>query len=191
MLESFFRKKKLSIDDHMQDTAYPLRWKKGIYPVLSDIVSAINMGTLYVAELNNNTVGAFIVNHIQGEGYHLVDWNRKGNHTEIAVLHLLATSLECQGKGIGRKMLEKAVEICRSEKDISIRLDTLPWNLPGKRLYEIFGFQYKGDIKLDYPSTGKIHFSMYEFDLQQYDEKDGSYSKSISLKSLRTEDKEG
>ena len=43
--------------------------------------------------------------------------------------------------------------------------DTLPWNLPGKRLYESFGFQYKGDIKLDYPSTGKISFSMYEFDL--------------------------
>lgn len=42
---------------------------------------------------------------------------------------------------------------------------TLPWNLPGKRLYESFGFQYKGDIKLDYPSTGKISFSMYEFDL--------------------------
>lgn len=26
-------------------------------------------------------------------------------------------------------------------------------------------FQYKGDIKLDYPSTGKIFFNMYEFDL--------------------------
>ncbi len=64
-----------------------------------------------------------------------------------------------------RIMLEKAVEICRSENVSSIRLDTLPWNLPGKRLYESFGFQYKGDIKLDYPSTGKISFSMYEFDL--------------------------
>lgn len=81
------------------------------------------------------------------------------------MLHLLATAPECQGKGIGRKMLEKAVEICRSENVSSIRLDTLSWNLPGKRLYESFGFQYKGDIKLDYSSTGKISFSMYEFDL--------------------------
>lgn len=151
--------------DHMKETAYPLRWEKGVYPVLPDIVTAVNMGALYVVENDHNIVGAFIVNHIQGDGYGLVDWNRKGNAEEIAVIHLLATSPECQGQGIGRKMLEKAVEICRNEKDISIRLDTLPWNLPGKRLYESFGFQYKGDIKLDYPSTGKIFFSMYEFDL--------------------------
>ena len=151
--------------DHMQDTEYPLRWEKGVYPVLSDIADALNMGALYVAEEDGNIAGAFIVNHIQGEGYQLVDWNIKGSDTEIAVIHLLATAPECQGKGIGRKMLEKAVEICRSENVSSIRLDTLPWNLPGKRLYESFGFQYKGDIKLDYPSTGKIFFSMYEFDL--------------------------
>ena len=151
--------------DHMQDTEYPLRWKKGVYPVLSDIADALNMGALYVAEEDGNIAGAFIVNHIQGEGYQLVDWNIKGRDTEIAVIHLLATAPECQGKGIGRKMLEKAVEICRSENVSSIRLDTLTWNLPGKRLYESFGFQYKGDIKLDYPSTGKIFFSMYEFDL--------------------------
>lgn len=100
----------------------------------------------YLAEEDGNIAGAFIVNHIQGEGYQLVDWNIKGSDTEIAVIHLLATAPECQGKGIGRKMLEKAVEICRSENVSSIRLDTLPWNLPGKRLYESFGFQYKGDI---------------------------------------------
>ena len=151
--------------DRMQDTAHPLRWEKGVYPVLSDIVAALDIEALYVAEEDKNIVGAFIVNHIQGDGYHLVDWNIKGNDTEIAVLHLLATSPECQGKGIGRKMLEKTVEICRNEKVISIRLDTLPWNIPGKKLYEKFGFQYKGDVKLDYPSTGKISFSMYEFDL--------------------------
>lgn len=56
--------------------------------------------------------GAFIVNHIQGEGYQLVDWNKKGNDTEIAVLHLRAVSPKCQGQGLGKKMLEKVVETC-------------------------------------------------------------------------------
>ena len=49
--------------DHMQDTEYPLRWKKGVYPVLSDIADALNMGALYVAEEDGNIAGAFIVNH--------------------------------------------------------------------------------------------------------------------------------
>lgn len=151
--------------DDMQGAVYPLKWEKGVYPILSDIVFALKEGTLYVAEEEENIVGAFIVNHIQGEGYQLVDWNKKGNDTEIAVLHLLAVSPKCQGQGLGKKMLQKVVEVCKKENDISIRLDTLPWNVPGKRLYEKFGFQYKGDIELNYPSTGKISFSMYEFDL--------------------------
>ena len=40
-----------------------LRWKKGVYPVLSDIADALNMGALYVAEEDGNIAGAFIVNH--------------------------------------------------------------------------------------------------------------------------------
>ena len=148
--------------DHMQDTEYPLRWKKGVYPVLSDIADALNMGALYVAEEDGNIAGAFIVNHIQGEGYQLVDWNIKGRDTEIAVIHLLATAPECQGKEIGRKMLEKAVEICRSENVSSIRLDTLPWNLPGKRLYESFGFQYIDTVDLGYGMYGLDWFQLYQ-----------------------------
>lgn len=103
------------------------------------------------------------MNHFQGEGYQFVNWQTKDSDDEIAVLHLLATAPACQGKGVGKKLLGKAVEVCKNQKDIAIRLDTLPWNVPGKRLYENFGFQYKGDVELDYPSTGKIAFSMYEY----------------------------
>ena len=77
-------------------------------------------------------------------------------------------------------MLEKAVEICRSENVSSIRLDTLPWNLPGKRLYESFGFQYKGDIKLDYPSTGKISFRTISGNPRQFNYRDESAGLCVS-----------
>lgn len=146
----------------MQGSPYPLRWEKGTYPVLSDILAAVKEESLYVAEESEHIIGAFILNHKQGDGYALADWKLDSGNEKIAVLHLLATSPAYQGKGMGRKMLEKAVAICRSQRDLSIRLDTLPWNVPGKKLYESFGFQYRGDIELDYPSTGKIAFSLYE-----------------------------
>ena len=149
--------------DTMRGTPYCPKWEKGVYPVLSDIAGAIDVNTLYIAVDDHAVIGAFILNHSQGDGYHFVDWQTKDSDGGIAVLHLLATAPACQGKGIGRKLLEKAAEVCRNQKDIAIRLDTLPWNVPGKRLYENFGFQYKGDVELDYPSTGKIAFSMYEF----------------------------
>jgi ribosomal protein S18 acetylase RimI-like enzyme len=151
--------------DDMKNAIYPIRWEKGVYPVLSDMVHAIKMESLYVAELDQSLVGAFIVNHIQGDGYPLVHWNKTGEASKIAVIHLLATSSKHQGQGIGRKMLEEAIAICRAQNDISVRLDTLPWNVPGKKLYEGFGFKYMGDVPLDYPSTGTINFSMYEYDL--------------------------
>lgn len=154
-----------SLIDDMKNATYPIRWKKGVYPVLSDMVHAIKMDALYVAESEQRIVGAFIVNHIQGDGYPLVHWNKTGDASKIAVIHLLATSPKHQGQGIGKMMLEKATAICSAENDISIRLDTLPWNVPGKKLYEGFGFKYMGDVLLDYPSTGTINFSMYEYDL--------------------------
>ena len=92
-------------------------------------------------------------------------WTKTGDASKIAVIHLLATAPKYQGQDIGRKMLEEAVAICRAENDISIRLDTLPWNVPGKKLYEGFGFKYMGDMPLDYLSTGTINFSMDEYDL--------------------------
>ena len=48
-----------------------------------------------------------------------------------------------------------------------IRLDTLPYNTPARHLYESFGFRYCGDLDLFYPGSGKILFSMYEYDLRR------------------------
>ena len=149
--------------DTMKGTPYCPKWEKGVYPVLSDIAGAIGANTLYVATENHEIIGAFILNHSQGKGYQFVNWQTKNSDDRIAVLHLLATAPACQGKGVGKKLLGKAVEVCKNQKDIAIRLDTLPWNVPGKRLYENFGFQYKGDVELNYPSTGYIAFSMYEY----------------------------
>ena len=149
--------------DAMRDSPYPLRWEKNVYPVLRDIKEAAEDGGLYVAEDAGKIVGAFIVSHTQGAGYRSAAWAWQGDEARVAVLHLLATDPALQGKGIGRRMLRHAADVCRARGDGVIRLDTLPWNIPGKRLYEGFGFQYRGDVALDYPSTGTISFSMYEY----------------------------
>ena len=149
--------------DTMRDSPYPLRWEKGVYPTLPDIEEALEEGCLYLAEDAGKIAGAFIVNHTQGTGYDSAAWVWQGDVSRVAVLHLLATDSALQGNGIGRQLLRHAAEVCRARGDGAIRLDTLPWNIPGKRLYEGFGFQYRGDVELTYPSTGTIAFSMYEY----------------------------
>ena len=82
----------------MKGTPYCPKWEKGIYPVLSDIAGAIGANTLYIATDNHEIIGAFILNHFQGEGYQFVNWQTKDSDDGIAVLHLLATAPACQGK---------------------------------------------------------------------------------------------
>lgn len=153
--------------DKMKDKEYRPSWTKGVYPTREDIHEAIYRSELFLAIDNGDIVGAFILNHTQGEGYDKVPWKTVAESDKTAVIHLLAVDPAQHGKGIGKALLRKAVEVCREAGDEVIRLDTLPRNIPGQRLYEGFGFQYCGEIELTYASTGTIPFRMYEYVLRR------------------------
>ena len=149
--------------DDMRDMEYRPAWQKGVYPTIEGISSAVTQGTMYVMEDDGRIVSACILNHTQGEGYDRVAWACEVPAEHVSVLHLLATSPRVQGRGLARQMLTFVRDVSVQQGDRVIRLDTLPWNKPGKVLYERFGFQYRGDMELDYACTGTIPFSMYEY----------------------------
>ncbi|MDD6373260.1 MAG: GNAT family N-acetyltransferase [Bifidobacteriaceae bacterium] len=151
--------------DAMKDSEYPLRWKKGMYPVLSDMSSAAEAGTLHVAVDDGRTVGAFVLNNEQNPSYDNVPWTFLAPREKIVALHLLAVDPSIQGHGLGRTLLSEAVRIAREDGNEVMRLDTLTWNLPAQKLYEGFGFHCCGDVELDYATTGVIPFRMYEYRL--------------------------
>lgn len=151
--------------DDMQTSEYVSKWVKGVYPVLSDIESAVSDGNLFLAEEDYRIIGAFILNHDQDPLYADVDWKYRAEPDRVAVIHLLATAYARQGEGVGRRLLSSAIEISRDRGDGVIRLDTLTWNIPGQKLYEGFGFRCCGDYNMDYPTTGLIPFRMYELRL--------------------------
>ena len=102
-----------------------------------------------------------IVTEIEDEAYSRVPWALATDR--VAVIHLLAADPARHRSGIGTRLLEKAREVARERGAEAIRLDTLPYNTPARRLYEAFGFHYRGDLELYYPSAGRIPFSMYEY----------------------------
>ena len=152
--------------DAMKDRPIRPTWEKGIYPLLSDIQDAIDSSCLYLAVLDDGEIaGAVIVNGRPSRGYADVNWHVP---TEaVAVIHLLGVKPSLHGQGIGKKLLEKAREAALGMNADVIRLDTLPYNTPARHLYESFGFRYCGDLDLFYPGSGKILFSMYEYDLRR------------------------
>ena len=150
--------------DLLRDAEFRPTWKKGVYPTLTDIRSAVEHCSMYVAvDDDGSIVGAVICNHTQGTGYDEVPWTIEAACDRVAVIHLLAVDPRQHGRGTGRALLQKAAEDSRARGDAVIRLDTLPWNKPAHRLYESFGFQWRGDYPLSYPSVGTISFSMYEY----------------------------
>ena len=78
-------------------------------------------------------------------------------------MHLLAVSPTQQRSGIARALLETARDKARENGSEAIRLDTLPYNTPAQRLYESFGFQYRGEMELYYTVTGNTAYKMYEY----------------------------
>jgi len=62
---------------------------------------------------------------------------------------------ECQGKGLGSRLLRQALEWLGDEKDIS--LGVVPYNKTAIQFYEKFGFRLGGPVPHDVPTfaTGK------------------------------------
>ncbi len=151
--------------DTMKDRAVRPAWEKNVYPMLSDIREAAENGWLYIAVQEDGEIaGAVVINDRQPQGYSDVHWTVRTD--AVAVVHLLASKPRLHGQGIGRKLLEQAVKAALDMNADVIRLDTLPYNIPSRHLYESFGFRYCGDLDLFYPDVGTRPFSMYEYDLR-------------------------
>ena len=153
----------------MRGSEYRPTWEKGVYPVMSDIRSAVEAGTMFIARKGGTVAAAVICNHRQGEGYERVRWNVEASGREVSVIHLLAVRPELHNRGIGERLLRHVIDVCREDGVRAVRLDTLPWNRPGRRLYEKTGFVYCGETRLAYPPAGEIPFSMYEYSLDPED----------------------
>ena len=151
--------------DRMRGSAYRPTWEQGVYPTRALLRSAAEAETLYLAEENGNVLGALVLNHAQAEGYDRMAWQVDAPAERVAVLHLLGVHPEVHGRGVGRALLQKAEAVSRDAGDAAIRLDTLPHNLPARRLYEGFGFRYYGETTLTDPAAGTIPFSLYEYAL--------------------------
>ena len=151
--------------DKMRDRPIRPTWTKGVYPLLGDLQAAIDASGLFIATVTEDQkeriVGAVVVTDREDEAYKKADWAITTQR--VAVIHLLASDPDRHGMGIGRSLLEKARTVAAERNAEVIRLDTLPYNTPARRLYESFGFQYRGDIEIYYPSAGTIPFSMYEY----------------------------
>ena len=139
------------------------RWSKGRHPTPAGIHTFIGEGSLYLHRIDDVILGAMVVTMYQGEDYHAIKWAQDVTDDDVAVIHMLAVSPDCQGQGIGAGMVKAAILLARERGKKSIRLDALPSNTPGHRLYERLGFEYRGKQHLYAENTGWTDFFFFEY----------------------------
>ena len=116
-------------------------FKKGIYPTRKDAEKAVDNGTLYVYEENNNIAGSMIVDKIQPAEYKEIVWEQTLANDEEMVIHLLMVRPDKTGKGIATSLVRYAMELAEKSSCKVLRLDTGSQNIPALSLYKKLGFQ--------------------------------------------------
>jgi RimJ/RimL family protein N-acetyltransferase len=67
----------------------------------------------------------------------------------------LMVAKEARGRGVGRALLDAAVEWARGAAIRKLELHVFPWNEPAIQLYERFGFEREGYRRAHYERAGK------------------------------------
>ena len=103
----------------------------------------------------------------QDEDYHEIIWSQNLKDDEVASLHILAVIPEYQGKGVSKRMMTEIISLVKKNGKKAIRLDALASNVPAQRMYEKFGFEYRGKQNLFAENTGWTDFLYYELPLSK------------------------
>ncbi len=145
------------------DMAKFARWKKGKHPNIEGIRVYIEEGSMYLYQKDGVILGAMAVTLYQGDDYHDINWSRQVDDNQVAVIHILAVSPDCQGKGIGSEMIREAVRLAKTNGMKAVRLDALASNTPAHSIYKRLGFEYRGLKHLYAGNTGWTDFYFFEY----------------------------
>ena len=139
------------------------RWQKGKHPTAEGIRAYIQEGSLYLYNEQDAIIGAMALPMYQCEDFHAIAWSKEVPDSEVAVIHILAVSPACQGRGIGAEMVRAAILLAQDKGIKAIRLDTTASNTPVRRLYERLGFAYCGKQSLYAENIGWMDFYYFEY----------------------------
>ena len=109
-----------------------------IYP-FSEFETDISLSRLYLLEEDGVLLGSFaLTEHCEGEN--AVEWTDGGR--KPLYLWRLAIDVPYLGRGLGKYLCEKALEVTREKGYDSMRFFVVDYNTPALRFYEKLGYKY-------------------------------------------------
>ena len=119
-------------------------WKLGVYPTRKIAEKSLTDGSLYVMEQAGEICGSIIANRDQPIEYSTIKWKYRAQAGEVLTIHLLCVRPSKAGRGIGKDLVQFAIEEGTRLNCRAIRLDTGAQNKPAVTLYKNLGFELAG-----------------------------------------------
>lgn len=154
------------IIDLMKKMEYQPGWKKGIYPTDGYLKQNIEQKQLYIGLMEGVIVSAMVVNHDFNEEYKKVKWSVEAGDEDVNVIHILCVHPEFSRQGAAKEMVNRVLDLTKSNHQKAIRLDVLKGNVPAERLYPSIGFKYIAAERMYYDDTDWMDFLLYEYPIE-------------------------
>lgn len=127
------------------------------YPNAAVFEKDIQLGQLWVADINGDIAGVSAITTDQEPEYAQVGWDL--NETAI-VTHRLAVSTHHRGRGIAAQLMQQAENEAIRRNIKILRIDTNTNNQATQRLFPKLGYMYAGEIGLGFRPN--LQFYCYE-----------------------------
>ena len=109
-----------------------------VYPDRRRLQSDLDGGTLFVgADASGGVAAVMALDEEQSPAYADIDWQWRDGR--VLVVHRLAVSPDCQGRGLAGRMMDFAEQVARQRGCGLIRLDAFVGNAAAQRLYARLG----------------------------------------------------
>lgn len=123
-----------------------LQWDD-VYPNPQVFEQDIKDGQLWVAELDNQIAGVTATTTEQYPEYAQAGMDI---NEEAIVTHRLAVSPRFQGCGIAKELMQQAEVVAQQRGILLLRVDTNSQNHATQKLFPKMGYEYKGEITLQF-----------------------------------------
>ncbi|MGI6722538.1 MAG: GNAT family N-acetyltransferase [Anaerovoracaceae bacterium] len=147
--------------DHLVSTVNYPKWIPGVYPGRDSTREVISKGAQYMCIDGDSVLGACNYTPEPLDDYTRAGWLTPTAPGKFIGLRTVAADPEHK-KGVGTFMVSSAVEMARSQGYQSLRVETVPNNLPARKMFENAGFRFVEIFDLNIEMNGIPQVALYE-----------------------------
>ena len=130
------------------------------YPSQNHIHKAISKGQLYHLIIEDELVGAVILNENQSNEWKQVKWTVING--SVLVIHAMVINPKHQNKGFGKRLLVYCEEYAKENRYACLRLDSFTKNPISNKLYQKFGYNKVGVVEFNIKPEGNMEYYCFE-----------------------------